>query len=411
MTKGESSVQIRFISLIPNLMGGEGHIIPYHQAVGQAVRQLGWKHHILAPSDAQIPDFPPAGSPLLPIIELELDGNLWQKLGRLKDAIAFAQVLAQQLNALITSSDSPKVIFLERFIHLQLLALAIALYQVPTRMLSVWLLYRRDTHLDKTRWIYKFLNQLIVWRLGDRQLQLLTDSELLAQSLAQYFAQPVSVMPIPHTDVLDFNVLGSNTLNSGVFDSDVLNSEDKIPQPFPQLLCWWPGAPREEKGWHRLKALVATAHPRADQICLLAAESANLTAIANGIHSKSIPDHLSRKDYNYWLSLCNIVLLPYDSEAYRERTSGIFTECIIAGKMPLVTPHTWMARELAQYQLQDLVIDWEAGEQVIDKILELSHDQPIGDKLKAMQSVYLRRHNVGSFAEQLGKLYDRNHPR
>jgi len=392
MTKGETSGQIRVISLIPNLMGGEGHIIPYHQAVGQAVRQLGWEHRILAPSDAQIPDFPPAGSPLLPIIELELEGNLWQKLGRLKDAIAFAQVLAQQLNALMTSSDSPTVIFLERFIHLQLLALAIALYQVPTRMLSVWLLYRRDTHLDKTRWIYKLLNQLIAWRLGDRQWQLLTDSELLAQSLAQYFAQPVSVMPIPHTDVLD---------------SNVLNSEDKI----PQLLCWWPGAPREEKGWHRLKALVATAHPRADQICLLAAESANLTAIANGVLSKAIPDHLSRKDYNYWLSLCEIVLLPYDSEAYRERTSGIFTECIIAGKMPLVTPHTWMARELAQYQLQDLVIDWEAGEQVIDKILELSHDQPIGDKLNAMQSVYLLRHNVGSFAEQLGKLYDRNPPR
>ena len=392
MTKGESSGQIRFISLIPNLMGGEGHIIPYHQAVGQAVRQLGWEHRILSPSDAQIPDFPPAGSPLLPIVELELDGNLWQKLGRIQDAIAFAQVLAQQLNALISPSDSPTVIFLERFIHLQLLALAIALYQVPTQLVSVWLLYRRDTHLDKTRWIYKLLNQLIAWRLGDRQWQLLTDSELLAQSLAQYFAQPVSVMPIPHTDVLD---------------SNVLNSEDKI----PQLLCWWPGAPREEKGWHRLKVLVATAHPRADQICLLAAESANLTAIANGVLSKAIPDQLSRKDYNYWLSLCDIVLLPYDSEAYRERTSGIFTECIIAGKMPLVTPHTWMARELAQYQLQDLVIDWEAGEQVIDKILELSHDQPIGDKLNAMQSVYLRRHNVGSFAEQLGKLYDRNHPR
>jgi hypothetical protein len=161
--------------------------------------------------------------------------------------------------------------------------------------------------------------------------------------------------------------------------------------------------------------LVATAHPRADQICLLAAESANLTAnltaIAHGMRSKSIPDHLSREDYNYWLSLCNIVLLPYDSEAYRERTSGIFTECIIAGKMPLVTPHTWMARELAQYHLQDLVIDWESGEQVIDKILELSNDQPIQDKLKAMQSVYHQRHNVGSFAEQLGKLYDRNPPR
>lgn len=384
MTSEEQLPKPQFISLIPNLMGGEGHIIPYHQAVGQAVRQLGWVHRILAPQDPQIQDFPPAGSLTLPMLDLELKGNLWQKLLRIKAAIALGKVLAQQLRQMLAPT-TPTIIFLERFIHLQLLALAIALYLVPVQNLSVWLLYRRDTHLDKTRWIYKYLNQLIAWRLSAQNFQLLTDSELLAQSLAHYFAQPVSVMPIPHTDGL--------------------GSQDKL-TAFPQLLCWWAGTPREEKGWQPIRNLMATSHPQAAQICLLAAESANLSAIASGIQHKAIPDHLSRDEYNYWLALSDIVLLPYDIEAYRERTSGIFTESIIAGKLPLVTPQTWMARELAQYQLEALAIDWESGEQVIDEILALGSDLQIQEKLKAMQAVYQQRHNVASFAQQLQKRYD-----
>lgn len=388
MTHGEQPPPPNFISLIPHLMGGEGHIIPYHQAVGQAVTQLGWVHCILSPQDPQVLNFPPPGSPTLPVLDLELEGNLGQKLLRIKAAIAFGQILAQQLKAML-KPNAPTILFLERFIHLQLLSLAIALYRVPVQNLSVWLLYRRDTHLDKTRWIYKLLNQLIARRLAPLRLQLLTDSELLAQSLAAYFGQPVSVMPIPHTDGL--------------------GSQEPI-SAFPQLLCWWAGAPREEKGWARIRTLVATSHPQARQICLLAAESADLRAIATGINHKSIPDHLSRDDYHYWLALSDVVLLPYDLDAYRERTSGIFTECIIAGKLPLVTPQTWMARELAQYELEALALDWESGAQVIDQILKLVADPSIQAKLQAMQAVYQERHNVTSFAQQVQTIYDQTVP-
>jgi hypothetical protein len=137
----------------------------------------------------------------------------------------------------------------------------------------------------------------------------------------------------------------------------------------------------------------------------VAAETAGLTAIANGISLQTLPEHLSRADYLHWLNRSDILILPYEAEAYRERTSGIFTEGIIAGKLPLVTPHTWMARELADYGLTDLVIDWGQPTRVIEKILEITANPALKSKIKVMQSVYQQQHNIASFAERLNAIY------
>lgn len=363
-------------------MGGEGHIIPYHQAVERAVVQLGWNYCAIAPRDPASPNLPDNWLATFPATHLEeLEGNLGKKILRLREAIVLGFDLAPLLNAAIRPQGST-VIFLERFIHLQLFALWVALWRVPTSNLSVWLLYRRDTHHDKTRGIYKWLNQKLARQLGG-DLQLLTDSDLLGQSLSDYFSQPVTVMPIPHTEVLD---AGREQLRS------------------PYLLCWWAGAPRLEKGWNRIRALVETKTEFAERLCLLVAERANLSAREGGMKVKSIPDHLSRPDYLYWLARCDVILLPYDTEAYKERTSGIFTECIIAGKLPVVTPQTWMARELAGYDLGELAIDWENPEVAIAQIVQRATDDNLRSRLKQMQATYRQRHNSTCFAEQLRAL-------
>jgi hypothetical protein len=364
-------------------MGGEGHIIPYHQAVEQAIASLGWHYHAIAPQEPTIAHFPDSWLAALPATQLELEGSLREKLLRMKEAITLGFAMSSALNAVIQPQSST-IIFLERFIHLQLLALWVALWRVPVANLSVWLLYRRDTHQDKTRGIYKWLNQQIAKKLGGDRLKLLTDSELLAQSLSNFFEQPVTVMPIPHTEVLE----------SGDYRSRS-----------PYLLCWWAGSPRLEKGWEQIRELVAAKTELADRLCLLAAESANLKVSEGGLSVKLIPDNLSRADYIYWLGFCDVILLPYDAESYRERTSGIFTECIIAGKLPVVTPETWMARELADYDLKDLAISWKNPEVAIAQILQLAEDRQIRDRLKQMQSAYQKQHNVASFAEQLKKLH------
>ncbi len=381
--QGTSSTPI-LVSLIPNLMGGEGHIIPYHQAVSKAVSKLGWKHLVAIPSQSNVNHLLAEWDSCLSNFDLEKDGNIWQKVLRLTGVFYLGTTTANYLRNNVINQSESSIIFLERFIHLQLFALTIALWLVPTKTLSVWLLYRRDTHKDKTRFIYKFLNYLIKKRLPLGQLKLLTDSDLLSQSLSNYFQETVIVMPIPHTDI------------------QVNNWE--IKDKSPGILCWWPGCPREEKGWDVIKNLVNSSFKKSDKICLVAAKNSNLESTKEGIEVKVIKDKLTREEYNYWLNVTDIILLPYDDKAYEERTSGIFTECIIAGKIPLVTDKTWMAYELLKYNLGELIISWDNSEKVFIYILDIFKNSNIKTKIKSMQNSYLNFHCLDTYANAMKKI-------
>jgi hypothetical protein len=71
-------------------------------------------------------------------------------------------------------------------------------------------------------------------------------------------------------------------------------------------------------------------------------------------------DNLERKKYDNLFSLSDAILLPYDSEYYRNRTSGIFFESIKSKKIVFVTSKTIMAKELKKAKLFDLVVsDWK----------------------------------------------------
>lgn len=209
-----------FVSLIPNLMEGEGHILPYHQSVNKAVNKLGWKHKITVPIDNKVDNLPSGWDACLNNYDLEEEGNIIQKFLRIQGTWQLSISIRNYLQTNVINQSELSVIFLERFIHLQLFALYLALLWVPTDQLSVWLLYRRDTHKDKTRSIYKFLNALIKKQLPPGKFKLLTDSDRLSESLSSYFKETVMVMPIPHTDINHCNI---NALDSS------------------HILCWWPG--------------------------------------------------------------------------------------------------------------------------------------------------------------------------
>ncbi|HAC64616.1 MAG TPA: hypothetical protein DCF68_14050 [Cyanothece sp. UBA12306] len=374
------------ISLIPNLMEGEGHIIPYHQAVNQAIKKLGWKHLVVVPSQGNVANLPREWEGYLSNDDLEKEGNTWQKIIRLIGVWKLGKSIARYLKDRVINQSDHSIIFLERFIHLQLFALAISLWLVPPKTLSVWLLYRRDTHKDKTRSIYKLLNNIIKTRLPKGQFKLLTDSDLLSKSLSIYFQESVIVMPIPHTEIKFCTI----------------HNKD----PNFNILCWWPGSPREEKGLDKIQQLVRTSceNTKSNKICLAVAKSSNLEAVKAGIQVKLIDNKLTREEYNYWLSISDTILLPYDFQAYGERTSGIFTECIIAGKIPLVTEKTWMAHELLKYNLGELIINWEEPKQVFLSIINIVQNINIKNKIKLMQKSYNEFHCLDKYAEIMKKL-------
>lgn len=60
---------------------------------------------------------------------------------------------------------------------------------------------------------------------------------------------------------------------------------------------------------------------------------------------------ISEADYNAHLRYSDVMMLPYDPDAYRAVTSGVFVEGVCAGKIVLVPDNSWMAAEAKRYNL------------------------------------------------------------
>lgn len=58
---------------------------------------------------------------------------------------------------------------------------------------------------------------------------------------------------------------------------------------------------------------------------------------------KLFNEQLSETNYSKLLLKSDIILIPYLTDNYRYRTSGIFFEGILANKIPLITENTWMS--------------------------------------------------------------------
>lgn len=361
-----------FISLIPNLMGGEGHIIPYHISVNKATKILNWSHEVIYSPEPNLPSLPENWHGVLKGNQLENKGNFIYKLQQI---IIFYRSIKKSLNDMLSSRSN--IIFIERFIHLQLFALWLAVLFLPKDNLYIWVLYRHNFHQHKTKFFYKLINKLLKKVVKPDHFALFSDSELLANSMTKYFDEPFTVMPIPHTDFVT-----------------------KSPHKNDNIICWWAGPPREEKGWKVVKKLIECVTPLADNFTLVASKSADLNIVNQGVKVISTNDNLPREDYEYWLTKTDIMLIPYDSIAYEERTSGVFTESIIAGNIPLTTGNTWMAKELLKFGLDELIINWDNSQEVWEKINYIVECEATKTKLKVMQKAYTDFHNLDSFAHQ-----------
>ena len=98
------------------------------------------------------------------------------------------------------SFSNVTILFLESFSLTFLFAFTIALFFTRKQNLFVWLLCRNDQQfLGTKKYIYRILIKIIKKSLRPNRLQLLSDSELLAEWFSSLFGQNVNVMPIPHT--------------------------------------------------------------------------------------------------------------------------------------------------------------------------------------------------------------------
>ncbi len=357
---------------------GQGHVRDYNEAVGHAARRAGWAHKAALVKNWEATALPPEWELAIDCPDLE---HFWSRnLGYGQ----MARSLARYLRERILPLDRPAILFVENLSTSTLIVLWLALRQVPRDRLRLWLLIRfslreRGAAGVAGRAMLGALRRLM----PAGGLQLLTDSQPLAEALEAYTGRPFTVMPIPHIDVAEAG--GRETALTG------------------RVVAWWPGAPRPEKGLATMQALAQRTGGGAEGLMLVVAAGAALTAVAGGPEVRRLPSGVDRATYQRTLAEADLILLPYAVAAYRERTSGIFVEAIAAGKPAVVPAGTWMAGELARHDLRELIVDWAAAA-LPAQLIRLAGDEHVRGKLAAMRAAYLREHGVAAYAAALRRL-------
>lgn len=384
------------VSLLLDCDAGVGHSIDYNRSIQRACTMNGWEHSAALTTlwSAHLQDAPPAWEVCLASPDFtQLRGQPARQLAGVHRLGGSLADYLRRLRRIGAPAQQPVVLLLETFSLSTLAALAYGLQRVRPRQTSVWLLYRGIVDLRTaprhTR-LYRWLNQRIASAVRPCDLQILTDSEPLAVTYRTLLGRDVQALPVPHTPPILPTVLEG--------DRSILR-------------CWWPGAPRAEKGAAIIQALLASQDSLAGQFHLYASQDARLTAPAHHgrMQVTPLPAHLSRVEYLAQLASSDLVLLPYDAKAYQQRTSGVFIETIVAGKLPAVTQDTWMAGELLRYDLPELVIDWRAAA-VLDQLATVARSEIVRVKLHHMQRAYAEYHNETSLARVLNLVWQRTGP-
>jgi hypothetical protein len=384
-----------FISLVLFDCGGVGHNYEYLKAISEATQKIGWKHYAALPINFNEQDLKSDWSACLAGCR-KLNNRKENKLIKILRLILISCELAKSIHQYlnktlsVVNNCSPTIIFIDSFKPSELLAFVISLFFLRSHKLTVWLLYRHDDYQKKLIGnFYKFMNMLIEKKITKNKFILLTDSEKLQGSLSSYFKYQFFVVPIPHTPTVEYSK-----------NIEITNNRDDL-----SIFAWWCGNPNPEKGLEVIQKLVNSSNLFAKNLHLFISKEAYLPEIKNNIQITYLPAYLTRQEYLQQLNEIDILLLPYDSKIYKERTSGVFVEGICAGKVPFVTQDTWMATELIRHDLSELIIDWNE-DNIIESILKLARNNNIKNKIVQMHDRYLKIHSVSSYAECIQKIYN-----
>lgn len=375
-------MNLKLISLIPFLRGiGKGHDFIYNKSVGKAAAINGWGHAAGISASIVTDRVQEEWEKILPSHHLLYKKGLISRFTRLvHNCLSIRRFIQKHI-----SSDR-NIIFIESFDPSFLFALSIALSLLHRKKLEVWLLYRSEKSCKGVKGkLYKHLTGSIRFLVGSENLKILTDSKLLVTWFSSFFRQKVHLVPIPHTN-LSSRLSGSKKRE--------------------QIVCWIPGR-QNEKAYNRriICHLSQLRHSGRAPLLFVVGEQSKLQSVEGGIDVRLVSDVLSPNEYQYWIQECDIVLLPYDPTLYTKGTSGVFVECVCAGRIPIVTRGTWMACELSRFDLADLSVDWSAPD-LLAKIESIAGSLEISKKLSRLRRTYLAFHNEDNFAKSLRGIAD-----
>ncbi len=345
---------------------GAGHFYHYHRAVQKALEGKVHDLTVYVPLDAHFEELPKGWKKWF--------NSFYNRKNRKK-------FWNDCKNLFRRPSKGRRIFFIEFFGRRDFFLYGCAALLFARKEDIFWILYRDDLTIRRSKdlKVIRFISTLLQWRFRDHFIPL-TDSELLADYYKNWFSIRPQVLPILYTEVAPLS-----------------------PKSQDHLVCTWLGSPREEKGAPEIARLVQLPDPAAARVELEISGAAYFPTIKNQIRVTLRKAYLTEAEYYQSLRKSDVVLLPYDPDKYRLRTSGVFIEAILAGKIPLVKRGSWLAYELNRFGLEELIVDWH-NPLFFSNLFSIVRDENVILKLSTMQAAYLSFHGEENFARSLSAL-------
>lgn len=371
----------RLISFLFALDTERGHLFEYNKTVGQAARSLGWEHGAAVRAAARVSERPEGWEFCLGTMRTRFQ---WKPLAQLEKLWSLQVSLLRYLRRQ-AASERPLILFLEwlHVVHVLPFCLALALtrWRGPVWL---WVQYRLPIHRTWRNWYLHLMHASARLWLGPGRLRLLSESDGVAAMAERAFGLPVTVAPMPH-----------------LHPATAMLSA----RPSPRRLLWFPGLAGQAKGSRWAERLARSDAPEAREFALAVSDNVPLVAAPGGCEVIRLPQVLPRAVYDGWLNAADLIALPYAPETYGVRTSGIFVEAVAAGKLPVTTAGTWLARELLKHNLTELIVDWGRPD-IWAHLRALSDDAGLRARLARMQAVYAQFHTPAKFAQTLQEVWE-----
>jgi hypothetical protein len=346
---------------------GIGHFYHYHCAVHKAMRQMLQDVTVYVPKNADFAEMPFGWKKWFsPFYNRRSRKLFWKDCVRL-----FRQ-----------PENQARIFFIEFFGRRDFVLYALAALLFGCRKKdALWVLYRDDLTIRRKKdlKIIRLFSKLLKWKFKNKFLPL-TDSVLLADYYEGWFGAKLPVLPVLYAQYRPVRIERKET-----------------------LICTWLGSPRSEKGANEIARLVKIPDPSAVKVELDISGAAHFPRVTNNLNIHLRKAFLNEDEYYQALYRSDIVLLPYDPQKYQRRTSGVFVEAIIAGKIPLVKDGSWLAYELKRFNLHELIVNWD-DPLFFTNLFKLLEDQKMLVKSQIMQQAYLEFHGESNFARSLHAL-------
>jgi hypothetical protein len=351
-----------FYSLIPELKEESGHHVHYHTHIRDAVVSLGGTFTALMNRRSGIKGL----------------SDEWTKYFRRRRKKKYilhdpCWLFLDFSKLFLKKSDQKRIFFLESFGFVDFVPLVLSSFFFSKPADSIWIMFRCQSSKKELAW----QKRLLKWFRKDNWM-VLSDSDLMGDLIRKHFRCPVYYLPhyifTPPQPQL---------------------SPDKVE-------CSWLGGPRLEKGRREIENLMKIQDPKAAGFRLSVSEQMTYRQ-GNLLEVREFRASLPREVYNAEFARAEVMLLPYKKEAYRYRTSGIFIEAILGGKVPLVKEGTWLAKQLKEYHLSELIVDWE-NPYFFTHLSRLVKREDIRERLMEMRRSYQELHSMASLTRYLEKL-------